>query len=333
MKGYSCQLIVDDAIRWLDEKDQPDQPFFLNLWFNEPHSTLAAPAEIVSLYGDLKDEAAVYSATIDNTDRAIGRLVAKLKDMGQLDNTLIIYSSDHGSYRADRNGGLKGAKGSNFEGGLRSPGIFFWPTGFRGGRVEKTPSGSVDLLPTICGLTGVAKPDGVHLDGADLSPLLTEKGVFKREQPMLWLAPTSGHLATLREGRYTLMGYRGYKLPQDHARRNELMLQMAKLAGIDPSTPNLGSAVSNTTFTSREYKRLKNEFVRARTFQESWIPIIKAGGFSRFALYDVIADPKQNKDISKQRPRVTERLKRKLLELYKDVLADAPDWPVSKNEK
>ena len=122
------------------------------------------------------------------------------------------------------------------------------------------------------------------------------------------------------------MGYRGYKLPQDHARRNELMLQMAKLAGIDPSTPNLGSRVSNTTFTSPEYKRLKNEFVRLRTFQEAWIPIIKEGGFSRFALYDLKADPLQKKDISKQRPEVTERLKKKLLVLYKDVMADAPDW-------
>jgi hypothetical protein len=102
---------------------------------------------------------------------------------------------------------------------------------------------------------------------------------------------------------------------------------MAKLAGIDPSTPNLGSRVSNTTFTSPEYKRLKSEFVRLRTFQEAWIPTIKAGGFRGFALYDLKADPLQKKDISKQRPKVTERLKKKLLELYKDVLNDAPDWP------
>jgi len=326
LKGYSCQLIVDDAIRWLDQKEHPDQPFFLNLWFNEPHSKLAAPDEIVSIYGDLKDEAAIYSATVDNTDRAIGRLVAKLKETGKLDNTLIIYSSDHGSYRSDRNGGLKGNKGSNFQGGLRSPGIFFWPHGFRGGRVENTPSGSVDLLPTICGLAGIDKPKGVHLDGADLTPLLIEKGTFKRSQPMIWLAPSSGHLATLREGRYTLMGYRGYQLPADHARKNDLMRQMARLAGIDPSTPNLGAHVVNTTFTSAEYTRLKSEFVRLRTFQESWIPTIKAGGFSRFALYDLSTDPLQQNDISKLRPEVTERLKKKLLELYKDVMADAPDW-------
>ena len=287
LKGYSCQLIVDDAIRWLDEKKNPDQPFFMNMWFNEPHSKLAAPDEITSIYGDLKDEAAIYSATVDNTDRAIGRLVAKLKEIGKLDNTFIIYSSDHGSYRADRNGGLTGAKGSKFEGGLRSPGIFFWPNGFRGGRTEDTPSGSVDLLPTICGLTGIDKPKGVHLDGADLSPLLIEKGDLNRSQPLLWLSPSSGHLATLREGDYTLMGYSDYKLPANNAKKNELQQKLARLAGINPRAPNLGSRVTNTTFSSPEYNRLKSEFVRARTFQEAWIPTIKAGGFSRFELYDL----------------------------------------------
>ena len=326
LKGYSCQLIVDDAIRWLEDKEDPDQPFFLNLWFNEPHHQLAAPPEIVSLYGDLKDEAAIYSATIDNTDRAIGRLVEKLKAMGQLDNTLIIYSSDHGSYRTDRNGGLHGNKGSNFQGGLRSPGIFFWPDGIRGGRIGDTASGSVDLLPTICSLVGADQPAGVHLDGADLSPLLLEKGKFQRPQPLIWLAPSSGHLATLREGSYTLMGYRGYQLPFDHARFNEILRKMAELAGIDPSPSNLITRVSNTTFSSPEFRRLNSERVRLQTFQEAWIPMIKTGGFGRFALYDLSTDPLQKNDISRQRPEVTERLKKKLLELYKDVMADAPDW-------
>ena len=122
------------------------------------------------------------------------------------------------------------------------------------------------------------------------------------------------------------LGYRGYKLPANQAGKNELLQQMARLAGIDPSTPNLGSRVTNTTFSSPEYKRLKSEFVRLRTFQEAWIPAIKSGGFSRFALYDLKADPLQKKDISKQRPEVTNRLKKKLLTLYKDVMADAPDW-------
>jgi len=326
LKGYSCQLVVDDAIRWLDERNQPDQPFFLNIWFNEPHAKLAAPDEIVSVYGDPKDESAIYSATIDNTDRAIGRLVAKLKETGRLDNTLIVYSSDNGSYRADRNGGLNGNKGSDFEGGLRSPGIFFWPDGFRGGRTESAPAGSADLLPTICGLIGIDKPAEVHLDGADLSPLLVEKGTFTRAQPLFWLAPSSGHLATLRDGSYTLMGYRGYQLTSDRDKYNAILRRMAELAGIDPSLRNLRSRISNTTFTSPEFNRLRSEKVRLETFQEAWIPTIKAGGFSRFALYDLSTDLPQRNDISKQHPEVTERLKKKLLVLYKDVMADAPDW-------
>ena len=182
------------------------------------------------------------------------------------------------------------------------------------------------MLPTICGLIGIDKPAEVHLDGADLSPLLVEKGTFKRAQPLFWLAPSSGHLATLRDGSYTLMGYRGYQLTFDRDKHNAILRKMAELAGIDPSPRNLRSRVSNTTFSSPEFNRLRSEKVRLQTFQEAWIPTIKAGGFSRFAMYDLSTDPLQQNDISKQHPEVTERLKKKLLVLYKDVMADAPDW-------
>ena len=117
-EGYACQVVVDEAIAWLDEKRDPDKPFFLNVWFHEPHAPLAAPDEIVSQYGDPKDPAAIYSGTIDNTDRAIARLLKKLEQVDAPENTLIIYSSDNGSYRADRVGHLRGTKGSNFEGGI-----------------------------------------------------------------------------------------------------------------------------------------------------------------------------------------------------------------------
>jgi hypothetical protein len=136
MKGYSCQIVVDEALTWLDEKRDAGEPFFLNLWFNEPHAPIAAPDEIVSQYGALDDQAAIYSGTIDNTDRAIGRLVAKLEKLGELDNTIIIYFSDNGSYRQERNGELRGKKGSLFEGGHRVPGIIYWKGGIPGGRVE-----------------------------------------------------------------------------------------------------------------------------------------------------------------------------------------------------
>lgn len=104
IQGYSCQIVVDEALTWLDQKRDGDEPFFLNLWFNEPHDPIAAPEEIVSQYGGLKEREAIYSGTIDNTDRAIGRLVEKLEKLGELDNTIIIYASDNGSYLQKRNG-------------------------------------------------------------------------------------------------------------------------------------------------------------------------------------------------------------------------------------
>ena len=70
------------AREWLTQRD-PERPFFLNIWCHEPHAPLAAPEEIVSLYGDPDDPAALYSATIDNTDRAIARVLAKLKELHQ----------------------------------------------------------------------------------------------------------------------------------------------------------------------------------------------------------------------------------------------------------
>ena len=135
MEGYACQLVVDEAIDWLSGTRNDEKPFFLNVWFHEPHAPLAAPDEIIREYGELNDQAAIYSATIDNTDRAIGRLVEHLKEIGEFDNTVIIYTSDHGSYRHERNGNLRAGKGSMFEGGLRVPGIICWPNGIQGGRI------------------------------------------------------------------------------------------------------------------------------------------------------------------------------------------------------
>ena len=328
LEGYSCQILVDDATRWIEERSDSERPFFLNVCFNEPHSVIAAPEEIVSLYGNSDDQAAVYSATIDNTDRAIGRLMNKLRSRGELDDTLIFFASDHGSYRQDRNLGLRGDKGSNFEGGLRSPGIFFWPKGFAGNRSESEPSGAVDLLPTICGLLDIEKPKGVHLDGADLSPLLKQRGDFLRRQLLYWHLPTSGPAAAVRDGQYALVAYRDYRLPRDHTTLNAILRRIAELVSVDENDGggNLRNRVFNSMFSHPEATRLRRLYVQLSTFQESWIPVIKAGGFGRFELYDLSADPKQKHDIAAERPELTSRLKKQLLAIHKSVMADAPEW-------
>jgi len=214
LEGYSCQLVADEAISWLDGRDDKDKPFFLNIWFHEPHAPIAAPPEITSEYGkNPKDKGSIYSGTIDNTDRAIARLLKKLKEVDAPENTLIIYASDNGSYRDDRTGGLRGRKGMNWDGGIRVPGIFNWPGKVFSGVESHEPAGLVDVLPTVCGLLGLQKPEGVHLDGSDLSAILTQRDEkFSRHQPLFWHLQKSRPVVAMRDGDYSLVADPDYEL-------------------------------------------------------------------------------------------------------------------------
>lgn len=213
LEGYSCQLVVDEAIDWLENRGDNEAPFFLNVWFHEPHAPIAAPDKIVGDYGKLKDKAAIYSGTIDNTDRAIKRLLAKLDDIGAPEDTLIVYASDNGSYRDDRTGGLRGRKGANWDGGIRVPGIFHWPGKIKSNVVLQQPAGLVDVLPTICSLVGVDRPEGVHLDGMNLASLLLgTKKELDRKQPLYWHLQKSRPVVAMRSGNYSLVADPDYEL-------------------------------------------------------------------------------------------------------------------------
>ncbi len=315
IEGYSCQIVVDEAIAWLEERRDTGAPFFLNVWFHEPHDPIAAPNEIVAGYGKLNDQAAIYSGTIENTDRAIARLLARLEEIDSPNNTLIIYASDNGSYRDDRTGGLRGSKGSNWEGGIRVPGIFCWPGTVREGHVETEPAGLVDLLPTVCGLLGIAQPHGRHLDGSDLSPLLTERRqAFQRHQPLFWHLAQTYPVVAIRDGNYSLVAARDFELPKNTDE-------------IEAVTKRYQEALrKNNGRHDHQTEKLRGELVRLNMFQEAWIPTIKSGTYRQFQLFDLAKDPRQQQDLSAQLPEVLARLKRELLEINASVMADAHDW-------
>ena len=275
IEGYASQIVVDEAILWLDKKRDSEKPFFLNIWFHEPHAPIAAPDQIVSQYGELNDPAAIYSGTIEYTDRAIARLLKKLAQVDAPENTLIIYASDNGSYRRDRVGHLRGTKGSNFEGGIRVPGIFCWPGTITKGHVEHEPAGLVDLLPTVCGLLEIDKPERVHLDGSDVSPLLTGRGrEFTRHQPLFWLLPASGPAVAIRDGKYSLVAHRDYEFPRDRktmvALKKQIEETLRRNGTLDEELR--GSTLQKQMFEGfkdKEAERLRGKYVRLSMFQES----------------------------------------------------------------
>ena len=279
LKGYSCQLVVDEAIEWLDNHRHPKAPFFLNIWFHEPHAPIAAPNEIVSTYGELNNKAAIYSGTIDNTDRAIQRIVNKLDAMGIREDTLIIYASDNGSYLEGRTGNLRGKKGSNWDGGIRVPGIFCWPRVIQKNLTLKEPAGLVDIFPTICGLLNLEMPKDRAIDGSDLSALLMgNQDGFKRHQPLFWHLQKSRPIVAIRDGDFSLVADPDYELS------------------------------------------------KSNMFQESWIPIIKSGGYRNFQLFDLSRDPGQTHNLSSQNPELFRKLKTKLLKINQSIMAGGSDW-------
>ena len=333
IKGYACQIVVDEAITWLDKKRDPNKPFFLNIWFHEPHAPLAAPPEIIKEYGELNDQAAIYSATIDNTDRAIGRFVKHLETIGALENTVIIYTSDHGSYRQERNGNLAAGKGSLLEGGIRTPGIFHWPAEIKGGQVQDTPGAAMDILPTICGIADVKIPKGLHIDGTDLRPLLTNTGdEFVRHQPLTWHSPLSQPVAAIREGNYSLVGYRSEEYPKDKEAITAVIAKMRvhleKHLGKELNPQQLMHECWNSPLKNPEYNKLRSEFVTLNTFQERWTQMIKAGfgGITRVSLFDLSKDPRQQKNLINELPEVAKRLQGNLQKLHNTVLEEAPIW-------
>ena len=331
LKGYACDLVVEDAIQWLDSRNETERPFFLNVWFHEPHAPLAAPPDLIETYGQTSDPAAIYSATIANTDQAIARLIKKLREIDAPENTLIIYASDNGSYRSDRVGDLRGTKGSNYQGGVRVPGIFYWPGHIARGAVTDTPAGLVDLLQTVCGLAKIAPPER-PLDGTDLSPVLRQKSArIQRKQPLFWALPLAGPAFAIRDDQYAMVAHREGPIPKDQEaltqikRRIEEVLRSKGIFEKETRSSTFEKQLFEG-FSDRDAERLRGQFIRLNQFHESWIPTLRKADLAGFELYDLEADPEQKVDLSARLPLVHARLKKTLQKLVESAYRDAYDW-------
>lgn len=210
-KGYSCQLVVDEAIQWLQNRTSKKSPFYLNLWFHEPHAKVAAPARFRNRHLDKNNPD--YYGCIENMDYEIGRLMSKVKEIGVQDNTAIIFTSDNGSYMKGSNGSLTGRKTQLWEGGIREPGIFIWPGKIRQGTQSSQPAGVVDILPTICEIVGVATPVDRVIDGASLIPAFYGNEINRRT-PLYWFYNPSRPVCVIRENEFCLVADPTIELPK-----------------------------------------------------------------------------------------------------------------------
>ena len=133
---------------------------------------------------------------------AIGKILDYLEQNNLMENTIIMFSSDNGSYRLASNAGLKAVKSYLYDGGIRVPGIIKWPDIKTNKKIIDTPAGLVDVVPTICEIVGIDPPD--NLDGTSFLPLLKETP-FQRKRPLYWFFYRSQPEIAMRVGDHMIL--------------------------------------------------------------------------------------------------------------------------------
>jgi arylsulfatase A-like enzyme len=181
--GYIVDVLTDKALQFIDRNK--GRPFLCYVPFTTPHSPFSVPPEDWARHRDQpitqaatnpRDEVADATrcvwAMLENQDRNVGRILAKLKELNLADDTIVVYFSDNGPNTARWTGGMKGRKGTTDEGGVRSPLFIRWPGKIAAGSLVKPIAGAIDLSPTLHALAGVPRVGDKPLDGRDLTPLL-----------------------------------------------------------------------------------------------------------------------------------------------------------------
>jgi arylsulfatase A len=238
LEGYSSELIVREAIDWLDGKWDRSRPFCLFVWFHAPHEPIATGPQFVERYEGMKE--AIYYGNITQMDHEFGRLMKKLDGMGLRENTFVMFTSDNGPetlnrYRgANRSfgspGRLRGMKLHMYEGGIRVPGIIRWPGKVKAGSLCSEPVNGTDILPTLCDMAGATVPTDRPIDGSSILPIFRGKKI-RREVPLYWrydralskpftVAMRQGHWKIIADNRMTK--FELYNLRDDIAERNNL---------------------------------------------------------------------------------------------------------------
>ncbi len=174
-EGHATDIFSDWAIQYLNESKVDDNPFFMYLAYNAPHSPVQPPKDwlekVKKRNPSLPEKRAKIVALIEHLDYNIGRVYKTLKRNNQLENTLIIFASDNGGQQSTGgyNGLNRGFKEDMYEGGIHVAGGFYWKNKIRP-QVLNNFAMLSDIFPTLCDLTGVSINH--EIDGISLLPLL-----------------------------------------------------------------------------------------------------------------------------------------------------------------
>jgi len=311
VKGWYCDIIVDEAIVWLKEKRNNHKPFFLYVASHEPHTPIAPSEQYIMMYdnsrvdsleksinyggvgrpeNDISANKKEYYGTVTQLDDAFGRLLRTIDELGLSENTLIIFTSDNGpetpvTFDESRGqwydpirekcfgtpGIFRGMKRYPYEGGHRVPGIVRLPGVIPAGSKSDKLFNGTDIFPTICEAVETILPSGRNIDGKANFNAFLNKEI-KRDKPEIWFYPHHGDTY--------------FRMPQMSMRYDKYTL-----IGWLPAKPD--SVNLNTWFFNN--------------------------GPVRFELYDISSDPGQSNDLSDEKPQIVKRLSPIMAELWVEM--------------
>ena len=241
-EGYLTDLLSRRAVDWVDRMAAGDAPFMLSLHYTAPHwpwetreDAGRAPAIKDNLFDLAGGNIHVYRRMIHHMDEGIGWIVEALRRNGQLDNTLIVFTSDNGGERFSDNWPLVGGKMDLTEGGIRVPWIAHWPDVIRPGGQSRQLCMSIDWSATMLDAAGVAAHPDFPLDGVSMLPVLRD-AAHSFDRPLHWRMNHRGQRA-LRQGNWKYLRVDGndylFDIPADERERaNQAKKQPERLAAM-----------------------------------------------------------------------------------------------------
>jgi arylsulfatase A-like enzyme len=215
---FLTDTFTDMAIKAVDSCG--GDPFFLNLWFHNPHTPIECKPEHEAYFAkklrpEFKHQNAKYAGMIRSLSENFGRLMQHLEKRGLAKNTVVVFFSDNGGY-TEKNGGktvttnapLRSGKGSLYEGGVRVPFLMRWPGVTKPGAVCDVPVISCDFFPTLLEIAGL---QGASQDGVSIVPLLRDARAALPARDLFFhyphYYPTTTPVSMVRSGDWKLLEY------------------------------------------------------------------------------------------------------------------------------
>lgn len=191
-EGYTTDLITRDALAYLEERaEEPERPFFLYLPHAAPHFPFQGPDDddggMPSVEEWTEGTRETYIEMMKSLDESVGAVVAALGKHGQLENTILVFASDHGAMKPGRNDPWRDYKGTLFEGGIRVPLLVQWPTRLEAGVISDQVGSLMDLTGSFLSAARAQLPQGLTLDGDDLIEHV-RSGAEDYERTLFWRA-------------------------------------------------------------------------------------------------------------------------------------------------